>query len=61
MRRCLDGEYGISGLYVGVPVKLGSGGVEEIIEVELTDAESSALKASADAVQKLVDVMAGAG
>ena len=57
----LDGEYGISGLYVGVPVKLGSAGVEEIIEVELTDAESSALKASADAVQELVDVMAGAG
>ena len=57
----LDGEYGISGLYVGVPVKLGSAGVEEIIEVELTDAESAALKASADAVQELVDVMAGSG
>lgn len=56
----LDGEYGISGLYVGVPVKLGAGGVEEIIEVELTDAESAALRASADAVQELVDVMAGA-
>ncbi len=56
----LDGEYGISGLYVGVPVKLGVGGVEEIIEVELTDAESAALRASADAVQELVDVMAGA-
>ena len=55
----LDGEYGISGLYVGVPVKLGAGGVEEIIEVELTDAESAALRASADAVQELVDVMAG--
>ena len=56
----LDGEYGISGLYVGVPVKLGAGGVEEIIEVELTDAESTALQASADAVQELVDVMGGA-
>ena len=56
----LDGQYGISGLYVGVPVKLGAGGVEEIIEVELTDAESAALRASADAVQELVDVMAGA-
>ena len=56
----LDGEYGISGLYVGVPVKLGAGGVEEIIEVELTDAENAALRASADAVQELVDVMAGA-
>ena len=56
----LDGEYGISGLYVGVPVKLGAGGVEEIVEVELTDAESTALRASADAVQELVDVMGGA-
>ncbi len=56
----LDGEYGISGLYVGVPVKLGARGVEEILEVELSEAESAALKASADAVQELVDVMAGA-
>ena len=56
----LDGEYGISGLYVGVPVKLGANGVEEIIEVELTESEGTALQASADAVQELVDVMAGA-
>ena len=41
-------------------MKLGAGGVEEIIEVELTEAESTALQASADAVQELVDVMAGA-
>ncbi len=54
----LEGEYGIDGLYVGVPVKLGAGGVEEIIEVELSDAESAALKSSADAVQELIDVMA---
>jgi malate dehydrogenase len=54
----LEGEYGISGLYAGVPVKLGSGGVEEIIEIDLTDAESTALKASADSVQELIDVMA---
>ena len=53
----LEGEYGISGLYAGVPVKLGSGGVEEIIEIQLTDSESTALKASADAVQELIDVM----
>ena len=45
---------------MGVPVKLGAGGVEEILEVELSEAESAALKASADAVQELVDVMAGA-
>ena len=56
----LEGEYGISGLYVGVPVKLGASGVEEIIEVELTDTETSALQASADAVQELIDIMAGA-
>ncbi|MDA1258650.1 MAG: malate dehydrogenase [Chloroflexi bacterium] len=54
----LEGEYGIHGLYAGVPVKLGAGGVEEIIEIELTGAESAALKASADSVQELIDVMA---
>ena len=53
----LDGEYGISGLYVGVPVKLGAGGVEEVVEVELTEGEQSALRASADAVRELVGVM----
>ena len=42
-------------------MKLGAGGVEEIIEVELTETESTALRASADAVQELVDVMAEAG
>ena len=56
----LEGEYGIDGLYVGVPVKLGSGGVEEIIELDLTDEESSALRASADAVRELVGVMESA-
>ena len=53
----LDGEYGINGLFVGIPVKLGANGVEEIIEFDLTDGESSALRKSADAVQELVDVM----
>jgi malate dehydrogenase len=56
----LEGEYGINDLYAGVPVKLGAAGIEEIIEVELTDNESSALKASADSVQELVDIMAKA-
>ena len=56
----LEGEYGIDGLYAGVPVKLGAGGIEEILEVELTDAEAAALKASADSVQELVDIMARA-
>ena len=56
----LEGEYGIDGLYAGVPVRLGSGGIEQIIEVELTDDEAAALKASADSVQELVDIMAQA-
>ena len=56
----LEGEYGIDGLYAGVPVRLGSGGIEQIIEVELTDDEAAALKASADSVQELVDIMAKA-
>jgi malate dehydrogenase len=53
----LEGEYGINGLYVGVPTKLGANGVEQIIEIKLTDAESAALKKSAAAVQELIDVM----
>ena len=56
----LEGEYGIDGLYVGVPVKLGAGGVEEIIEFDLTEVEDAALRGSADAVRELVEVMAGA-
>lgn len=47
----LEGEYGIEGLFVGVPVKLGSDGIEEIIQLKLTDEESNALKASADSVK----------
>ncbi len=54
----LEGEYGIDGLYVGVPVRLGASGVEEVIEFDLTDAEREALRHSADAVRELVDVMA---
>ena len=54
----LQGQYGINDLYVGVPVKLGAAGVEEIIELKLSDSESSALKESADAVQELIDIMA---
>jgi len=57
----LEGEYGITGLYVGVPVRLGANGVEEIIEFDLTEDEQAALKRSADAVQELVEVMAAAG
>lgn len=57
----LEGEYGIDGIYVGVPVKLGANGVEEIIEFELTEQESAALKQSADSVKELVEVMAASG
>ncbi len=53
----LEGEYGINNLFMGVPVKLGSGGMEQIIEIELTEEEREALDRSANAVQKLVDDM----
>jgi malate dehydrogenase len=53
----LEGEYGINGLFVGVPAKLGAKGVEEIIELELTADEQAALKKSADSVKELVGVM----
>ena len=56
----LQGHYGISNLYVGVPVKLGSGGAEEIVELKLNKEELSELKRSAEAVQELIDVMAKA-
>jgi len=53
----LEGEYGINNLFIGVPVKLGENGVEEIIEIKLTDEEHEALNRSANAVQALVDDM----
>ena len=56
----LEGEYGIDSLYAGVPVRLGAGGIEQIIEVDLTDDEATALKRSAESVQELVDIMAKA-
>ncbi|HDH86939.1 MAG TPA: malate dehydrogenase [Desulfobacteraceae bacterium] len=51
----LQGEYGIHNLFIGVPVKLGSAGAEEIVEIKLTDDENEALQRSAQAVQGLVD------
>ena len=51
----LDGQYGIDGLYIGVPVVLGSNGIERILEISLTSAEQGMLKHSADAVRELVD------
>ncbi|HLG60548.1 MAG TPA: malate dehydrogenase [Ktedonosporobacter sp.] len=53
----LQGEYGIHNLFVGVPVKLGAKGMEQIIEIELNESERAALQKSADAVKELVQVM----
>jgi malate dehydrogenase len=53
----LEGEYGIDGLYMGVPVKLGAGGVEEIVELDLTEEEQTMLSESADAVREVVGVL----
>jgi malate dehydrogenase len=55
----LQGEYGIDDLYMGVPVKLGAGGIEEIFELDLTDDERAALVESAAAVREVVSVLAG--
>jgi len=51
----LEGEYGVKGFYVGVPVIIGSGGVEKVIEIELTAAERQALDVSVSHVRELVD------
>jgi malate dehydrogenase len=53
----LQGEYGISGLYVGVPVKLGAKGIEQIIEIKLTAEEKAGLDKSAAAVKELCGVI----
>ena len=54
---CLEGEYGIHDLFIGVPVKLGSNGIEEVIQITLTDEEQAALNKSADAVRELVEAI----
>lgn len=54
-----DNEYGVGGFYVGVPVVLGTGGVERIVELELSDTEKAAFQKSVDAVKELVETMAG--
>lgn len=53
----LSGEYGIDGLYVGIPVKLGAGGVKQVLEIELTEQEKGQLDYSANAVRELVEAM----
>jgi len=54
---CLQGEYGIDGIFVGVPAKLGKNGVEQVIEIKLTPEEQEALKKSAAAVKELNAIM----
>jgi malate dehydrogenase len=51
----LDGQYGIKGLFAGVPVKLGRNGIEEVVQITLTEEENAALKKSAEAVRELVE------
>lgn len=53
----LEGEYGLTGLFIGVPVRLGAKGVEEVIQFHLTDEELAALHQSADAVRELIETM----
>jgi malate dehydrogenase len=53
----LEGEYGVNGLFVGVPCKLGSRGIEQIYQIKLSDQETAALHKSAAAVQELIDVL----
>jgi malate dehydrogenase len=53
----LEGEYGIDGLYMGVPVKLGAGGIEEIYELDLSEEEQAMVNESADAVREVVGVL----
>ncbi|MEP6714128.1 MAG: malate dehydrogenase [Terriglobia bacterium] len=53
----LEGEYGINGLFVGVPCKIGAAGIEKIYEIKLSDSETAALKKSAAAVQELIDII----
>lgn len=57
----LHGEYGIEGLFVGVPVKLGRNGIEEIVEFDLTEEEKAALKKSADHVKEVCDIVDNMG
>ncbi len=55
----LQGEYGLNDLFVGVPVKLGAKGIEEVVELDLADSERAALDKSADSVRELVEVLNG--
>lgn len=52
-----NGEYGVNGLYIGVPVIIGKGGVEKVVEIELNDDEKSQLQKSIDAVNSIVEIL----
>lgn len=54
---CLNGQYGYKDLYIGVPVVIGAGGIEKIIEIKLTDSEKEELSVSAEAVRELVSIL----
>jgi len=56
----LEGEYGIEGLYMGVPVKLAAGGIEEIVELDLNEQERESLQESTAAVREVVGVLTNA-
>ena len=53
----LEGEYGINDLFIGVPVKLGESGIEEVIQIQLTDEENNGLMKSAAAVRELKEAL----
>ena len=53
----LQGEYGLKDIYLGVPVKLGRNGIEQIIELQLTDAEKASLNQSAESVREVMSVL----
>jgi malate dehydrogenase len=55
----LNGEYGLKDVFLGVPVKLGAGGIEEIIELKLTKEEKKAMEESAASVKSMMDVLDG--
>jgi malate dehydrogenase len=55
----VEGQYGLDGLYVGVPVQIGAGGVEKIVEIELDEADKAGLQVSVDAVKELLEACRG--
>ena len=55
----VTGKYGVDGLYVGVPAMIGADGIEDVIEIELSDEEAKNLKVSVDAVEELLEACKG--